>query len=356
VKVVVTGAAGSIGSRLCRRLAERGVSVLALDKDRVVSAPEVDHRVVDLATAKLGPLFAGADAVVHLGSPFPADAASTANSGGPLAVAERVFAAAGESGVDHAVIMSTAMVYGAWPNNSIPLTEEAPVRPNPDFAFAVYHAELERRAFEWRADQPNATLTVLRPAPLVDDENPSRSARLLRSVATVRTDEGDAPAQYLHVDDLVEAVIVALRTHIDGVVNVAPDGWISPETLGALAYPGPRPMLPRWAVDALAKVRWRFGLASAPPGLVPYTVHPWVVGNDRLRSLGWQAANTNEEAYVLGHQATPLDKLTSRRRQQIALGVAGGVLATIASVTVWLILRHRSRRSKSSLSWRTTRD
>ena len=344
MKVIVTGAAGAIGSRLCRRLAECGVSVLALDRDRVETAPEVDHRVVDLASAKLGPLFAGADAVVHLGSPFPADAASTANSAGPLAVAERVFAASSESGVAHAVILSTAMVYGAWPNNAVPLTEEAPVRPNPDFAFAVYHAELERRAFEWRADNANATLAVLRPVPLVADEQPSRSARLLRSVATVRTDEGDSPAQYLHVDDLVEAVIVAVRAHIDGVLNVSPDGWISPEYLGALAYPGPRPMLPRWAVDALAKVRWRFGLASAPPGLVPYTVHPWVVANDRLRSLGWQAANTNEEAYVLGHQPSALDKLTSRRRQQIALGVAGGIVVTIAALVVGLIVRHRRRR------------
>ncbi|TML11282.1 MAG: NAD-dependent epimerase/dehydratase family protein [Actinobacteria bacterium] len=347
MKVIVTGAAGSIGSRLCRRLADYGVSVLALDRERVETVPQVDHRVVDLATAKLGPLFAGADAVVHLGSPFPADAASTSNSAGPLAVAERVFAAAGESGVAHGIILSTAMVYGAWPNNAVPLTEEAPVRPNPDFAFAVFHAEFERRAFEWRAENANATLAVLRPVPLVADEQPSRSARLLRSVATVRANEGDAPAQYLHVDDLVEAVIIALRAHIDGVLNVSPDGWISPETLGALAYPGPRPMLPRWAVDALARIRWRFGLAGAPPGLVAYTVHPWVVANDRLRSLGWQAANTNEEAYVLGHQPTQLDKLTSRRRQQIALGVAGGVVAAIAAVTVGLVLRHRASRRLS---------
>ena len=106
-------------------------------------------------------------------------------------------------------------------------------------------------------------------------------------------------------------------------------------------------MLPRWAVDALAKVRWRFGLAGAPPGLVPYTVHPWVVANDRLRSLGWQAENTNEEAYVLGHQASALDKLTSRRRQQIALGVAGGIVAAITGIVVALIFRHRSRRSAS---------
>ena len=54
----------------------------------------------------------------------------------------------------------------------------------------------------------------------------------------MRTNEGDAPAQYLHIDDLVEAVIVALRAHIDGVLNVSPDGWISPESLGVLPRSG----------------------------------------------------------------------------------------------------------------------
>ena len=57
---------------------------------------------------------------------------------------------------------------------------------------------------------------------------------------------------------------------------------------------------------AVASARWKLGLASAPPGLVPYTVYPWVVANDRLRSLGWRAENTNEEAFVAGHELSPL--------------------------------------------------
>ncbi|MBV9042245.1 MAG: hypothetical protein JOZ68_14660, partial [Acidimicrobiia bacterium] len=40
------------------------------------------------------------------------------------------------SDVGRVVYLSTAMVYGAWPNNPVPLTEDAPMRPNPDFAFA----------------------------------------------------------------------------------------------------------------------------------------------------------------------------------------------------------------------------
>ena len=46
---------------------------------------------------------------------------------------------ASESKISRVVVVSSAMVYGAWPNNSVPLSEDAPVRPNPESAFAVFH-------------------------------------------------------------------------------------------------------------------------------------------------------------------------------------------------------------------------
>src|SRR4051794_14153036 len=39
------------------------------------------------------------------------------------------------------VYVSSAMVYGAWPNNPVPLTEDAPMRPNPGFGYATAKAE-----------------------------------------------------------------------------------------------------------------------------------------------------------------------------------------------------------------------
>jgi hypothetical protein len=102
--------------------------------------------------------------------------------------------------------------------------------------------------------------------------------------------------------------------------------------------------LPKWLANAVASTRWRLGLASAPPGLVPYTMYPWVVANDRLRSLGWAASNTNEEAFVAGHEPRPLDRLNARRRQQLALGISGGVLAAAVGTVIALVVRHRRRR------------
>ena len=40
-------------------------------------------------------------------------------------------------------------------------------------------------------------------------------------------------------------------------------------------------------------------LIRLPNGLLPYTVHPWVVANDRLRAAGWTPTFTNEEALLL---------------------------------------------------------
>jgi nucleoside-diphosphate-sugar epimerase len=306
----------------------------------------VDVQRVDLARADLSPMLAGADVLVHLARSFPPEAALLDDGRPDLDAARRVLDAAAASGVQHAVIVSSAMVYGAWPNNPVPLTEDAPIRPNPEFAFAVHLAELERRALDWRAAHPSASLTVLRPAVIVADAQPSKVARLLRSVGAIRTDEGDPPAQFLHADDLADAIVVVARAQVDGVVNVAPDGWIPPETFSALVWNRPRPRLPRWVASAIASTRWRLGLASAPPGLVPYTIYPWVVANDRLRSLGWTPSNTNEEAFVVGHEPGPLDQLNARRRQQLALGISGGVLAATVAAVIALVIRHRRRRNR----------
>ena len=342
MKVVVTGAAGFLGSRVAERLRASGHEVVCVDRAASVTDPRAAEPVVrvDLAHAALSEVFAGAESLVHLAGAFPVDAVSLDGAADDLDVAVRVLEHAAAAGVRHALVLSTAMVYGAWANNPIPLTEDAPVRPNPEFAFAVQRAELERRAFEWRTAHPSVSLAVLRPTVIVADGLPSRVARLLRQVGAIRTDE-DPPAQFLHVDDLVGAIVVATVAQVDGVVNVAPDGWISPEALNALAWNRPRPRVSRWVLNTVAEMRWKSGLASAPPGIVAYTVYPWVVANDRLRALGWQPANTNEESFVAAHDPGPLAMLNARRRQQIALGASGGVLAAIVGAAAWLVVRRR---------------
>jgi nucleoside-diphosphate-sugar epimerase len=299
----------------------------------------VECRVVDLRRADLDETLRRAHVLVHLASGIRPEAGSPAEGMTELALTRSLLDAAGRVGVRHVVVLSSAMVYGAWPGNAVPLTEDAPVHPNPECVYACQRAELERLASVWRSAVPGRRITVFRPAVTVAEGKPGGLARVLRSASVIRSDDGEAPGQYLHAVDLAAAIVLGVAEGYDGVLNVAPDGWIPAETLAALAGPAPRPRLPGRLLGPLTWARWRTGLSRTPPGILPYTVHPWVVANDRLRELGWVPSQTNEEAYVAGHGPGPLGMLNARRRQQLALGAAGGVLGGLLVGGGWAAVR-----------------
>ena len=265
------------------------------------------------------PLEEGADTLVHLEGDAQVDAASIR---GLL----RAGAGAGVRGVVYA---SSAMVYGAWPNNPVPLTEDAPMRPNPGFEFAAAKAESERLALEWRDATADAHLAVLRPATVLG-AGQGRLTRLLRDVLPAGIGEDIPPVQYLHHEDLADAVALACASDLDGVFNVAPDGWMSAEQAQALTAGPLRVRVP-------ARLR-----ASVPPAVLPYLLNPWVVANDRLRAAGWSPRYSSEEAFVAGAGVPGWQSLSLGRRQAIALG--GGVGA-VAAATAAAIALYRRRRA-----------
>jgi nucleoside-diphosphate-sugar epimerase len=337
-RVVVTGAAGAIGSRVVRHLARvDGIDVLAVDRVGTPVAADIESKRVDLAVGPLNSIFSGADVIVHLASATTPGHPEPAAEELDLAITGRVLDAAADASVGQVVVLSTAMVYGAWAANPVPLTEEAPVRPNPDFSWAVARADIENLVQEWRTGRPDTSVAILRPTAIVTDDDLGGLAQLLHTARVGVAAEGDPPVQYLHLDDLAAAVVVAVTGQLDGIANVAPNGWIPPDNLHDLEGPQARVRVPSWLARTIAALRWRFGVAPIPPGVVPYTSHSWVVSNDRMRSLGWEPSYSNEEAWVVSHDPGPLDRMPARRRQELALvlsivaivGVLVGVVAVL---------------------------
>ncbi|MGH9135930.1 MAG: NAD-dependent epimerase/dehydratase family protein, partial [Acidimicrobiales bacterium] len=281
--VAVTAADQALGSRVVERL-ERDPEV-----DRVVAVA-----LAELPGADLKRVFDPVDAVVHL-------AATTTE---PVEPTRRVLEAASAAGASALVVVTSALVYGAWPTNPVPLTEDAPLHPNPGFGPAVGLSEVERLCAEWRDDHPGATVAVLRPAVPVAEDDAGWLAPMLHASRGVPVADDDPPGQFVHLDDLADAVDLVRRAGIDGPRNVAPDSWIGGEALRALAG-RPRVRLPGRLAERFTRWRWRAGLSPTPPGLLPWTMHAWVVANDRLRSDGWTPAHSNEEAFVAGHRPPP---------------------------------------------------
>lgn len=344
--VVVTGAAGVLGRRVLALLAEDpGVErVVAVD---LIEPGEpglgVDVMTLDLATADLAPVVAGATSIVHLAFTVGQEHDDEDTGRANAAATRRVLAAAADADVRHVVAMSSTTVYGAWPTNPVPMTEAAPVRPNPGLAYAVQKAELERLCQAFTSEHPEVTVSVLRPAVMVGGPEESWLARSIRATSGLRSGEGASPLQLVHVDDLASAIDLARRKRLDGPCNVAPDGWLDAPAVRALAGAPPRLPLPAPAARALAAVSWRLRLGQTPPGLVAYTTAPWVVANDRLRAAGWQPTHSNEEAYVAGTPGTPWSRLNPQRRQELALAGAGTAIVGAALGVVALVRRCRRR-------------
>jgi nucleoside-diphosphate-sugar epimerase len=254
-----------------------------------------------------------------------------------------VLDAASDVGATHVVLLSSATAYGAWANNPIPLTEDAPLRPNPGVAMASEKAEAERASAEWRDGHAGATVAILRPTVTVTAAGNGWLARALGRATALPVTDDEPPAQFLDVADLAAAVDLARRARLDGPRNVAPDGWINGDTVRALAGGPPRLRIPERLAVRVAGMRWRWGLAPTPPELLPYTVHPWVIANDRLKADGWAPVTSNEEAYVGAHQAGPWATLSPRRRQEVALGASGLALVGGIAGVVALVRRRRRR-------------
>lgn len=336
--VLVTHADSPLGAMLAERLSPtEGV-------DRVLTPADDDALAAGLRRA---------ERVVLLASTGTPVAGADRNSTVPVWIAG-LFERAELAGVDHIVAVSSAMVYGAWPNNAVPLTEAAPLRPNPGLGFAVGLAELERRAGEWKR-RSGVPLAVLRPAATLLEGETHWLQRAVSPIADLRADD-QPPVQFLHPDDLADAVAHALRCRLDGTFNVSPDGWLSGEELRALAGARPRVRLPGRIAAGLAEVRFRAGLSRTSPGILPYVRYPWVVANDRLRSTGWSPSCSSEEAYVLVHRPTRWESMSVQRRQDLALAAAAAFAAAVTAGIVWLVRRiatdARPRRRARHLSWR----
>ncbi|HVM40544.1 MAG TPA: NAD-dependent epimerase/dehydratase family protein [Acidimicrobiia bacterium] len=339
--VAITGVSGRVGQRLLRALADRDVAaqVVGLDLQQPSYRPRsLTFHAVDLGSADLKPLLEGVDVVVHLASLFAPVPDEEVMARVNIEGTRRLLDAAAATGVGKVVVVSSAAVYGAWPNNPTPITEDVAVRPNAGFDFAVHKAEIERMLVEWRDEHPGVVTTVLRPPLVLGGGTPDSVAAVVRGRFPVRVRDAAPDVQYVHIDDLVSALVLAVESDLPGAYNVAPDGWLSDEDARALAGRVPRPPVPADVADRILRRLWAGGVSDIPPGMVPFFVHPCVVANDRLRAAGWQPRHTTDDAILACVEEA--GEPVAGRSPKVTLAVAGG-LAVAAAGIAWGALRRR---------------
>lgn len=351
--VVVTGAEGLIGRRVVDLLLDDPTvgRVVAIDLPGASGPPGparrgLEHRPSDVRDPAIADALSGADAVVHLA--FVLDPARDEQTMRDVNVVgtRNVLDATRAARVPKVVYVSSATVYGAHPDNPLPITESQPLRPNTPFSYVEHKVEIERWLPTWSSAAAEGTvLTVLRPAIVAGPGVSNFISRQLDAPRFNVVRGHRPPIQFVHVDDVASAIVHVVRHDLPGTFNVSSTGWLSFDEVTAIS--GRKVLeVPEELAFSLAERLWKLGLGEAPAGQVPYLMYPWVVSSDALVATGWRASCSNRDA--LAEMAAehadllvvgPLQTRRSHVRAAAAATVVVGSGAAAVVLRRWLRAR-----------------
>jgi UDP-glucose 4-epimerase len=282
-KVLITGIAGGLGRLLATRLCET-YRVCGVDLASWLNHPPgIDVRRADLRKRNFEDTIRTEqpDAVVHLGfiRHFRSDERERheVNVRGTKLLLDHCM----QYGVRRLVVLSSGYVYGAFPENPYRLDEDAPLSASRSFPEIRDLVEVDTlaSAFIWR--RPEVATSVLRPVGALGTHVHSlvRGYLGLQRVPTVMG--FDPMMAFIHEDDLVSALALALEGHLRGVFNVAGPGEVPIHTAiretGGVIWPAPDPPL-SWIFDRL----FRLGVWPYPAGMLEYLKYPVSLAGERF--------------------------------------------------------------------------
>ena len=338
--VAVTGAAGGIGHALTVRLAAspRVKKVVAIDGHRGDIAG-VTWRVADVRDPALAGRLAGVDVVVHADFDLAPEADTRRRRSFNVRGAQTVLTSAAAGRVGRVVLVTSAMVYGARPDNPVPLPEDAALAADADSSVAGDLLEIEQLARRSPRANPGMAVTVVRPAALVGVGPYAVDTLVTRHFEAPRllTVKGCAPRwQFCHVDDLTSALEFAIGSGVDGAFAVGCDGWLEQQEVEQIS--GLKSIeLPARLTFGTAQRLHRLGVTPAPAMDLRYVVYPWVVDCAALRAAGWRPRFDNAAALrVLLDQRQGRHAVAGRRiaRKEATITAAGATVAVIGTAAI----------------------
>jgi UDP-glucose 4-epimerase len=215
-----------------------------------------------------------------------------------------VLEAAAEVGIGQVLVTTSAVAYGAFPDNPDPITEDWPVRGVPRFSYARDKTDSDRIVQLWAHQHPDVVTTIVRPC-IVYGPNVDNYLVRLWSDAPAVADVGniDRTTQFVHEDDVVEAISRLLLGKHAGQFNLAADGLMTRRECAELLDTRVIKM-PLWLYRSLAKLAWHLRQSEAPAGGIDFELYSWILSNEKVkRTLDWTPRYSSRETFLIAMRA-----------------------------------------------------
>ena len=303
MKILITGAAGDIGSRLVEYFNnDTSVELYTTALNDLASHVSSIHKSFDIRdidfiewVKEIKP-----DVIIHLASIIQLPESMSREEAFEIDViaTENLVKAAIEVGVEKFVVTSSGAAYGYWKDNPQWLTEDMPVRGNEDYFYSSHKRQVEEMLAKYRLSHSQLQQVVLRPGTVLGPNFNNPITNMFSKKTIVGIAGSRSPFVIIWVDDLVAYLIEAAKSNVEGVFNVAGDGTL---TLKEIATHLNKPYLsiPSWFLRAALFVFKKLHLSQYGPEQVKFIEFRPVLSNQKIKQkFTHQPEKTTEQAFL----------------------------------------------------------
>ncbi|HQU14940.1 MAG: hypothetical protein B7Z66_01760 [Chromatiales bacterium 21-64-14] len=297
MKILVTGSSGHLARVLLPRLCAHPEVGFVTGVDHQPGSfqhPRYAAHRLDIRAPELDALVAGCDALIHLAFVvMPGDLGRRRRDRDwirdiNLNGSRRVFEAAARHRLQRVVHLSSAAVYGAWPDNPPRIPEHHPLRPNPGFQYGEDKAELECWLDGFSARHPATAVVRLRAHAILGPNAHPLLRLLIRQPCFPSLPDPQPLTQCVREEDVADAVVAALLRDVQGPFNLAAEPALPFRDLVRHGRRFTVP-LPLGLLDWVQRGLWPLTGIAGPPGWVAGLRHSLALDCGRARTLlGWE--------------------------------------------------------------------
>lgn len=303
IKVLITGIAGGHGRLVARKLLQhpRRYRVSGIDREAWPRHPEgMRFHQVDVRKKGAENVIRTErpDVIVHFALIRHFGAHPATRHEVNVDGTRRLLEFAVRHGVKQFIVFSSSYVYGALPENPSYMDESYPLSASRTYPEMRDLTEVDMLATAYLWQYPKMTITILRPVSVLGPHVHSAIGRYIRRPYVPTLIGFNPMLQFLHEEDMAEAIVVAIQKRARGIFNVVGPGAVplrvAIEEIGSTAVPVPELMV-RPVISSL----FRFGLYGFPPRAIDFIKYPCTLDGSRFSTAtGFSPAHSLEEIFA----------------------------------------------------------
>jgi UDP-glucose 4-epimerase len=295
--ILITGAAGYIGSKLAERLCDR-YAVVGVD----IREPATLHGqffTCDIRSPNFKEIIKenNIQRVVHLASVLESSKDEQRDYDIDVNGTRNVVEACIDSKVEQLIVTSSGAAYGYHADSPEWIDEQDPLRGNEEIPYSRHKYLVEQYLANVRRDHPDLKQLILRPGTVLGANTKNQITNLFEKRFLLGVRGSDSPFVFVWDEDVLGVIEKGLREKREGAFNLAGDGCL---TISEVAARLDKPLckLPSALIKTVLAVGYKLGVSRYSPVQVKFIRYRPVLSNRRLKEeFGYKLQKSSAETF-----------------------------------------------------------